>query len=422
MNNSHENLLVIVLAALVVIILCSQVAGKIAQRFGQPLAVGEITGGIVLGALLGGLWPQGGAYLHANAGQVLTVMSQLGIVLMMFQIGMEFDFELLRERRLKRALGWITLLGIPIPYLTGMFCAFIYAHYYPVPDLLGLMLICGISFSITALPILGRILLELKMENSETGVTAIAAAGINDLIGWIALGAVVVFTSGQGAAQTLLKLAAIALFLVVFFRYVRPWLIKRLQADTQHAAVLSDTHFGAIIGGVFVTAVITAWLGVFAVVGGFLVGTALYQCKALLEQWNLRMRPFVNIVLVPIFFFYTGMKVEIGSMVTAQDILWCFVWVLCACLSKGLSCTLAARLAGFSMTDSLKIGTLLNTRALMELVVLNIAHSLGLMPPQLFSILVIMALVSTLITSPLLNAIQKYSGRSASVQPVGQYS
>jgi Kef-type K+ transport system membrane component KefB len=148
----------------------------------------------------------------------------------------------------------------------------------------------------------------------------------------------------------------------------------------------------------------------------------LYQCKALLEQWNLRMRPFVNIVLVPVFFFYTGMKVELGSMVTAQDILWCLAWVLCACLSKGLSCTLAARLAGFSMTDSLRIGTLLNTRALMELVVLNIAHSLGLMPPQLFSILVIMALVSTLITSPLLNAIQKYSGRSVSAQPVGQYS
>lgn len=286
-----------------------------------------------------------------------------------------------------------------------------------MPDLLGLMLICGISFSITALPILGRILIERNMEHSETGVTAIAAAGINDLIGWIALGAVVVFTSGQGAVQTLVKLVAIAVFLVVFFRCVRPWLVKRLQADTQHSALLSDVHFGAIIGGVFVTAIITAWLGVFAIVGGFLVGTALYQCKALLEQWNLRMRPFVNIVLVPIFFFYTGMKIELGALVTAQDILWCLAWVLCACLSKGLSCAFAAKLAGFSLMDSLRIGTLLNTRALMELVVLNIAHSLGLMPPQLFSILVIMALVSTLITSPLLNAIQRFSARRTAAMP-----
>lgn len=411
--NHHEQQLVTLLGALAIIIVSSQLAGRLAQRHGQPFAVGEIAGGIVLGTLMGVFWPEGGAFLHGSVGGILTAISQLGIILMMFQIGMEFDFGLLRERRLKRALGWITVLGIPLPYLAGMACAYLYTQYQPVENVTGLMLVCGISFSITALPILGRILLERGMARSETGVTAIAAAGINDLIGWIALGLVIVVCAGEGFTATLLKVGAVGLFLGLFYRGVAPWLNRWLQRESPAGEGMSDMRFGLVVATVFVMAIITAFLGVFAIVGGFLLGTALYRCDVLREQWDLRMRPLVNIVMVPVFFFYTGMKIDLGTLGTADDLLWCLFWVFCACASKGLSCSLAARLSGMAGREALKIGVLLNTRALMELVVLNIAHELGLMPPQLFSILVIMALFSTLITAPLLNLLQRREARVA---------
>ncbi|MGP0172648.1 cation:proton antiporter [Pseudomonas sp. NCHU5208] len=420
LGSGFETPLIVILIALASIVICGRLAGGVAVRYRQPRAVGEISGGILLGIALSALWPASSGYLHGHTGQVLSVMAQIGIVLMMFQVGMEFDFELLKRRQSKRAVFWIVLLGIPIPFLAGMLAATIYAASHAVENRLGLMLICGVAFSITALPILGRILLERNLQNTEAGVITITAAGLNDLLGWIILGAVVVFATGQDVHAIALQSGVIVLFLAVLFFGVRPLLVRYYLKQEHSDRGLSDSGMGLLAGGVLLVGAFTAWLGIFAVVGGFLLGTSLYQCRGLLRQWNQKVTPFVNVVLVPIFFFYTGMKVELSAFSGSDEVLLCIGWVAAGCLSKGLSCALAARIAGLPSIESLRIGVLLNTRALMELVVLNIAHELGLVPQALFSVLVMLALVSTLITAPLLSLLQ--ARRSARAELVSGIS
>ncbi len=408
-TSNVESSLLFVLLSLLVIVPVGRLVGSFANYLRQPRAVGEIVGGLVVGALLS-WWAPG--WLASDGGRasalILSVMAQIGVVLMMFQLGMEFEFAHLRDACLRRALILLTVLGITIPFGVGFVFAQYYAAHSATADAWGFSLFAGVAFSITALPILGRILVERRMQHSQIGVLAFTAAGVNDLIGWVMLGAVTLLALGDGDTQgfitRMLTLVVFVAFCCTVLRRVAGGVV---QAAMRRYGGFGDDFLALFLAAVLALAVVTSSLGVFAVFGGFLAGIILYGQRDFAQVWSARIAPFVNIVLVPIFFTYTGMRTQLGALATATDWLWCAAWVAAACLSKFGASMLAARFAGMSGHDAFRIGVLLNTRALMELVVLNIGMDLGLIPQKVFTMLVIMAIVSTLITAPLLQTLER---------------
>jgi len=404
-----ESVLVPVLLSLLVIVPIGRLVGSFAVRLRQPRAVGEIVGGLLVGSLLS-WWSPG--WLDTESGRasslILGVMAQIGVVLMMFQLGMEFEFTHLRNTRLRRAIALLSVLGIAIPFAAGLAFANYYADHVGVPDRLGFALFAGIAFSITALPILGRILVERQMNDGDIGVVTFAVAGVNDLVAWVLLGAVTILVLGHGDQQEFgIRMLGLFGLVAVCFTVLRPLAGRLIEAVERKHGGFGDDFLALTMAAVLAMAIGTSSLGVFAVFGGFLAGVVVYDQRVFAKAWSARIAPFVNTVLVPIFFTYTGMRTQIGALVSANDWLWCAGWVGAACLSKFGACALGARLAGMPGRDALRIGILLNTRALMELVVLNIGMDLGLIPPKIFTMLVVMALVSTVITAPMLEWLER---------------
>lgn len=402
MANDMESTLSVVLLALGGIVALGRVSGAIAQRYGQPQAVGEISGGVVFGLVLALVWPDAIHRLHGEPGLVLSVLAQLGIVLMMFQVGMEFNFELLRDIRIRRSVFWITAAGLLAPLAFGTLAAVAYARYQSIENPLSMALLVGLTLSVTALPILGRILLEREWQGSRLGVTVIAVAGLEDVIGWIALGAAVILVAGQSLTEVAHQLVLITAF-VGIMRYVACPLLIHLERRVSKDWCKNPNGLGLFVVCVLLAAAATSFLGIFAVVGAFLLGVSLYQCRSLLEEWNRRVTPFVNVVLVPVFFVYSGMNIDLAAFDSLNDFYWLAFWTVVAFASKFGGCGLAARLNGNTWADALCIGALLNTRALMGLVMLNVGLELSLIPVDLYSVLVVVVLLSTVITAPALN-------------------
>ena len=399
-----ETLLWFTLLQLIVIILAARVAGRLAQGMGQPRAVGEIIAGLWLGpSLFGALAP--GAFqtvFRSVEATPLTIMSQIGLILLMFQVGMEFDFSQLGERRNRRAAGLITLAGILFPFVLGLGFGLASApHLAPGIPPLAYSLFVAIALSITAVPILGRILMEFGLTRSRLGVITIAAAAANDAIGWILLAVVAAVASSQWSGLDLTRqLGWLLAYLLVSWFGMRPllhWLLRRFPLN---AGVLSGDLLGLLLLAVFGSAMVTSHLGLFAIFGGFTAGVLLHDRHDLVAAWRDRVGDWLEVFFLPIFFTYTGLRTDIGSLVSGELWLWCGGLMLLAMLGKFGGCYAAARLSGLSPAESRCIGILMNTRALMELVVINLGHEMGVLPAPVFTMLVLMAILSTLLTTP----------------------
>lgn len=404
MGSEAETTLTIVLLALAGIIVLGRLAVLLADRCQQPSAVGEICGGVLAGTLIMQFWPSGMKMLQGDPGMVLEVLAQLGIVLMMFQIGLEFDFRLLRQPSVRRSVLAITAAGMVVPFLLGAAVALCYASFRGVTDPWGLAWLCGLTLAVTALPILGRILVEHGWQETRLGITVISVAGLNDVATWTMMGALLIYLSDRSMFELLGQLVGISAFLGIVFG-LRPLLLRWAARTGEDFAVL-----WVYLVGTLLAAVATAQLGLFAVVGAFIFGASLYTSRRLLVTWNERISPVVNIALVPVFFVYSGMQIDWGLFRSSTDLLWVLPWAGAAFLGKVGACAWAARWSGHSRQDALRIGALLNTRALMGLVVLNVARELALMPPHLYASLVLVVMLSTLSTAPLIKWI---GGKSA---------
>ena len=260
----------------------------------------------------------------------------------------------------------------------------------------------GTAFSITALPILGRMLIEFDIARKPLGVIAISAAAINDVVGWLLLALVTMLSAAQFSPwQFGLTLLWLAVYIVVCWWLVRPllrWLIQRLGGEHSW----SNNLLGVILCLVFISAMLTYKLGIFAIFGGFMLGVLLHDQPRFVEAWRTHIGHFVTVFFLPIFFTYTGLRTSIGSLNTLALWGWCAVVVLLACAAKFLPSYLAARSAGMSVPQAHIVGVMMNTRALMELIVINIGYDMGVISRSVFTMLVIMALVSTVITTPVL--------------------
>ena len=401
-----EALLFFTLLQLTVIVLAARIGGTLALRIGQTAAVGEIIVGILLGpSLFGLLAPDLFQYVfHSGAPEPMQILSQIGLVLLMFQIGLEFDFSHLSEKRHRKPMLWVAAASLIAPFALGYFIGQLSAPILsPNAPPVASALFIATAFSITALPILGRIMMEFEMTRTPIGVIAISAAAINDVIGWLLLALVTTLTVAQFETSSYaLKVGWVLLFFLVSWFVVRPLMKRLLHRFDARSGSLNNNLLGIVLAAIFLSAMTTYQLGIFAIFGGFMMGVLLHDERAFVDAWRKRIGPFVLVFFLPIFFTYTGLRTNIGGLDSASAWGWCVLIVALATLGKFGGAYLAARFARLSHNESKILGVMMNTRALMELIVINVGYDLGVISQQMFTILVIMAIFSTVITSPLL--------------------
>jgi Kef-type K+ transport system membrane component KefB len=395
-----------VLGQWLVIIALAWLFGRLARRLRQPLAVGEITAGLLLGpSVLGALWPDGFAALFtAQTQQSLQLLGKIGLILLLFQVGMEFDFGHLRHRT--PTITMVSLAGLLAPMGCGLLIGpWLHRAFAPQVPFLGFQLFVCVALSISALPIMGRILLELNLERTALGAIGIGAAAIDDVVGWILLAAITALTtSGFRWESLLLQAAGVGGLFLLLVYLVGPALRsvwRRLRGSA--AGNSFPTSFLALLLVVlFGCAIVTNLLGVFSIFGAFLLGVSLHQETSLARAWREKFADLVLVAFVPVFFTNTGLRTEVGSLSTGAAWLGCLLVLAAAVAGKLGGCYAGARLTGASRRDSACIASLMNTRALMGLVAINVGADLGLFPREIFTMFVIMALVTTAMTGPLL--------------------
>jgi Kef-type K+ transport system membrane component KefB len=411
--HKNELLLLLTLLQLTVIVLAGRVGGAIAQRYGQSAAVGEIVIGILLGpSLFGWLAPQAFDFIfHSAPPEALQILSGLGLVLLMFQIGMEFDFTHLTDATNRAAVLRVSTACLALPFAGGFALAYATAPGEAPPAArLDSALFIATAFSITALPILGRILLELNLARSKVGVIAIASAAVNDVVGWLLLALITTLTASNFIpGRFAFKVLLVLLFALVSIKVVRPILKRAVRRSNPRDGRMSANLLGGLLFVVFAGAMVTSQIGIFAIFGGFMMGVILFDEKELVAAWRVRVGDFVTVFFLPIFFTYTGLRTSIGGLDTWADWALCLAVVAAATVNKLGGAYWAARRSGFNHSESAMIGFMMNTRGLMELIVINVGFDLGVITAKMFTILVIMAIVSTVITTP---ALRRYKSRA----------
>ena len=412
---ASSEVLLHVLLALVVVIIVARLLGALFRRFNQPAVIGEVIAGVLLGpSLLGRVAPGISSYLLPPAvAPFLGVLSQVGIILYMFLIGLELDTGLLRQRA--HASVAISHASIIAPFLLGTGLSL---WLYPrlsssdVPFFV-FALFMGISMSVTAFPVLARILTDRAMHKSRLGVIALACAAVDDVTAWCLL-AFVVSVARSEPRRVVPTLALTAAFIAAMFFVVRPlaaW-FARTRKD------IRQDSLAVIFVALLASALVTEFIGIHAIFGAFLLGAVIPHDSELARDLTRKLNDLVIVLLLPAFFAFTGMRTQIGLVNGASEWLTCGLIILVASLGKFGGSTVAARISGLDWRQAASLGILMNTRGLMELIVLNVGLDLGVLSPTLFAMLVVMAIVTTLATSPILHLL---SG-DASTLPHGKMS
>jgi Kef-type K+ transport system membrane component KefB len=398
---------------LLVIVATGRVVGFAFRRLGQTPVIGEMFAGVLLGpSLLGQLFPSAEAHLFPAASlPPLHLISQLGVVLFMFVVGMEVDVDRLRRRAGATVL--ISNAGIIAPFALGVWLSlYLHARYAPpgVP-FLTFALFIGTAMSITAFPVLARILAERRLKGTELGNLAIGCAAIDDVTAWCLLAVVLAFSRGEGLVVPLASVFLAGLVATIAFAIVRPR-ARQLFGGASSDAVNGRTLF-SVLFFLLAAALSTEAIGVHAVFGAFLAGVAVGGAGELREPLRRTIEPLTSTLLLPLFFAYSGLRTEVGSL-SGQAWIACALVLLAAVAGKFGAVSIAARVQGTPWRDSLALGALMNTRGLMELVVLNIGYDLGMLSPQMYTMMVIMALTTTCMAGPVLSVLSKKVASSQS--------
>jgi Kef-type K+ transport system membrane component KefB len=393
------------LLALALVIALGQILGWLFRRIGQPPVIGEVIAGIVLGpSLLGWIWPHAYAFvLPASVAPLLGAVAQLGVILYMFLVGLE-----LNPARLQRRLGAtvaISNAGIIVPFTLGVVLAFWLYPRLSTSDVpfMNFTLFIGVAMSITAFPVLARILSDLRMTHTDLGALALACAAIGDVTAWCLLAFVVGVVNATSGGMLAVALPTLA-FIVAMFTVVRPVVTRLLrQRSTEEP---TPGLMAVVLVAVLVSAFTTEAIGVHAIFGAFLFGVIVPHDSRLAAVLHERFDPLVTLLLLPAFFAFTGMRTEIGLLSTAADWALCAAIIAVAVAGKFGAVTLVGRITGLAWRQAAQLGTLMNTRGLMELIVLNVGLELGVISPRLFTMFVIMALVTTMATTPVLRILK----------------
>lgn len=397
-----------VLIQIIAIMIVSRFFGFLFLKIHQPTVIGEIIAGIALGpSLLGMFFPEFSiALFPENSLGNLNLLSQIGLILFMFIVGMELDLKLI-QNKIKDAVI-VSNAGIIIPFSLGVGLAyFIYGHFAPpgVPFLtFGLFL--GMAMSITAFPVLARIVHERNIHKTRIGSLIITSAAADDISAWCMLAAIIAIAKAGSFVSSLYIIVLAAVYVVVMFKIVRPFL-KRIGDIYTSRQNLSKPVVAIFILTLLVSSYLTEIIGIHALFGAFLAGTIMPENTKFRNIFIQKIEDLALVMLLPLFFVFTGLRTQIGLL--NDPYLWGITGliILVAITGKFLGSSIAAKVMGQNWRDSLTIGALMNTRGLMELVVLNIGYDLGILSPEIFSMMVIMALVTTFMTGPALDLIDR---------------
>jgi Kef-type K+ transport system membrane component KefB len=386
------------------VLLTALFCGWVARRLGQARVIGEIVGGILLGpSFFGRFAPDASAWLFPpNSLGSLEVLSTIGLVLFLFLIGSELDYVHLRRQRgtalLASAMSILFPFAIAIALADSLRIRF-------APDGIGkltFLLFLGISMSVTALPVLAKILEERGLQSTSLGTTALICAAVNDVCAWLLLAVGLTLIPHAGESMGLpIRLLWLGLYLAVMFGIVRPlgkWVAQRQKTDG-----LSYEMLGVVVATLLASAAATEAIGIHPLFGAFLAGVCFPRIKRWPSAVRTRLDTIVTILLLPLFFALTGIRTRLDLLSGTTIWMWTGVVLIAAVTGKMGGAVLASRCTGQSWRDAIALGALLNTRGLVELIVLNIAYSAHVFSPTLFTMLVVMALVTTMMTSPILN-------------------
>lgn len=403
-SSGSDSVLFHVLLALAAVLVAGRAVGLLLARVGQPAVIGEVVAGILLGpSLLGRIAPGVSTFiLPAGAAPYLGLVAQIGVAFYMFLVGLDLNAELLRKRASVAVAT--SHASIVVPFLLGSTLAL---YLYPRLSTSGVSftsfaLFMGVALSVTAFPVLARILADRGMAKTEFGAVALACAAADDVTAWCLLA----FVSGIAQARTESALAVAGLtltFIVGMYVVVRPFVVRLL-------ARLHDTApqtIALVLLAVLLSAVTTELIGVHAIFGAFLFGTIVPSESPIARALKQRLHDFVTILLLPAFFALTGMRTAVDLVTGYQQWLACGLIIVVATIGKFGGTLAAGRLTGLDWRQASTLGILMNTRGLMELIVLNVGLDLGIISPTLFAMLVIMALVTTLATTPLLQIVHR---------------
>lgn len=389
---------------LLVVIAACRLIGKLFVRFGLPAVVGEMSAGILLGpSLFGLLAPDAFAFVFpAESLGTLRLLSQVGICLFMFTVGMELNIGHVRNKAATAVA--VSHASIVFPFLLGVILAyFLFSEMSgPRASFMGFALFMGISMSITAFPVLARILQERNLARTSLGSTAITCAAVDDVTAWSIMALVVAIAKATSVVASAFTLALALVFIALMTIGVRrllPLWIGRAQLGREEP---SSGALGLIVCVMIAASLCTELIGIHALFGAFLAGAIMPDSAEFRRGITTRLEKFSSVLLLPLFFAFTGLRTEIGLLAGPQDWLVCLGIVAIATLGKLGGSAVAARVTGMSWRESLQLGALMNTRGLMELIALNIGYDLGILSPRIFTMLVIMAVITTMMTGPLL--------------------
>ncbi|MDR2216454.1 MAG: cation:proton antiporter [Nevskiaceae bacterium] len=394
---------------LLVILVVSRIMGHLFVRFRQPAVVGEMAAGILLGPSLFGLLAPGSFEFVFSADSLgaLRLLSQIGVCLFLFIVGMELNLAHIRARTpVAVAVSHVSIL---LPYLLGVLLAYgLYGDFAaPGATFTAFALFMGISMSITAFPVLVRILQEHGLARTPLGNIAVTSAAIDDVSAWTILAFVVAVARAASLGGAVLSLVLVLLFIAIMMGPVRAALPRLLGSRGSGDSDPSPTVLTAIVCLIVAAALATEVIGIHALFGAFLAGVVMPNNQEFRERIRLRFESFGSVLLLPLFFVFTGLRTEIGFIDDAGSWLVCALIIVVAMIGKLGGGAIAARVAGLGWRESLQLGTLMNTRGLMELIALNIGYDLGILSESIFAMLVIMALVTTMLTGPILGVLRR---------------
>jgi Kef-type K+ transport system membrane component KefB len=405
-NHNLSDPLAVLLLQIIVIIAIAHLFGFLFKKIGQPAVIGEIFAGIILGpSVIGLFFPQINHFLFPPASLgTLNFLSQIGLILFMFIIGMELDLKAIS----KQAYGAVIIshASIIIPYTLGMGLAwFIYHDYAPAgTSYISFALFMGIAMSITAFPVLARILQEKGLTRSKLGAMVLTCAAADDLTAWCILAAVIALVKSGSSISALYTIGLAIVYVLLMLKVVRPAL-KRIESVYNNQEKMRTPIIALLFIMLIVSSYTTSIIGIHSLFGAFIAGVIMPPGFSFRKIVIDKIEDVSIVLLLPLFFVITGLRTQIGLL--NEGYLWAtFGWILLvAVVGKFGGSALAARIVGQSWKDSLSIGVLMNTRGLMQLIVLNIGYDLGILSPEIFAMMVLMALVTTLMTGPALDLI-----------------